>query len=200
MIRKEKIEELESYIDELKTIKKRLILNPQRKFITSLSYEYTLNNGRIINRQQILKNGLDGSAVIVVPHLKELDEYLIVVEPRVFTKLGVGVSFPAGYIDEDEKGHQAAYRELKEETGYVADEYIYLDSFYQDQGVSSAYNHIYLANNCTRQFEQELGESEIVRYMSVNLEELEEFERKNYICGGNTKLALCKLKKYKGVD
>lgn len=198
MIRKDKIEELESYILELKTIKKEINNNVTKKFISSVSYLYTLNNGRVIPREQVLKNDIDGSAVIIVPHIKETDEYLIVIEPRVFTKLGVGVSFPAGYIDEFENPEYSAYRELREETGYVPERLIHLDSFYQDQGISGAYNHLYLASNCEKKFDQELGTNEIIKYMSINMDELDYIEKEKIMCGMQSKLALCRIKNYKG--
>lgn len=198
MIRKEKIEELQSYIEELKTIKKEINNNISTRFISSVPYLVTLNNGRVIPREQILKNKIDGSAVIIVPKLKDSDEYLIVVEPRVFTKLGVGVSFPAGYIDEGENPEYSATRELREETGCVAERLFYLDSFYQDQGISGAYNHLYLALNCEKKFDQNLGKNEIIKYMSLTMEELDYIERERYMCGMQSKLALCRIKNYKG--
>lgn len=73
------------------------------------------------------------------------NEILTVIEPRVFTKHTVAVSFPAGYIEKDEDVYHAALRELKEETGYVPSKLELLDSFYQDEGCSKAFNHSFIA-------------------------------------------------------
>ena len=73
---------------------------------------------------------------------------------------------------------------------------IELDSFYQDEGVSSALNHIFLALDCQKKFEQDLDKDEIVKYMTFNYEELFELENMGYIKGCNTKLALEKSKVY----
>lgn len=194
-MRKEKLEELKSYLEELKTIKKELIVKPNKNFIKSEVYDFTLNNGRTIRREQLIKGNNDGSAVIVMPILKN-EEILTVIEPRVFTKLGIGIGFPAGYVEKDEKPEEAALRELREETGYVPESVIQLASFYQDEGCSSAFNRIYLGKDCRKMYDQDLDESEIVRYMGFNYDELLELETRGYIKGCNSCLALEKSKKY----
>jgi ADP-ribose pyrophosphatase len=193
-MRKNKLEELKRTIDELTTIKKIINENPKKKFITSKSYLFTLNNGRTIPREQLLKNGLDGSAVMIAPLIE--NEFLMTIEPRVFTKQGVAVSFPAGYIEKDETPLEAAKRELREETGCLSDNFIYLDSYYQDEGVSKAFNHSFLALDVERVYEQDLDENEIIKYMTFTYPELLEIEKMGYLSGSNTKLTLCKIKDY----
>ena len=194
-MRKEKLELINKYIEELKIIKKEVIENPTKHFLTSASYEFYLNNGRRIPREQILKNGIDGSAVFIAPRLRS-GEFLVVIEPRVFTKSGIGVSFPAGYIEDGEKIEDAALRELREETGFNCRKLIHLDSFYQDEGISSAYNHSFLALNAYKEYEQDLDENEIVRYMSLTLDEIEDLEKMGLINGVITKLTLSRIKDY----
>lgn len=137
-MRKEKIKELKKYIDELRVVDK--VKEEETSFITSIPYTFKLNNGLFIKREQLLKNNSDGSAVIIMPVTPD-NEILTVIEPRVFTELTVVVSFPAGYIEKDEDIYHAALRELKEETGYVPSKLELLDSFYQDEGCSKAFNH-----------------------------------------------------------
>ena len=195
-MRKEKLEELKEYLNELKTIEviKRDIEN-DKKFLQSEAYSFKLNNGMIIPREKLIKGNNDGSAAIIMP-ITVNNEILTVIEPRVFTELTVGVGFPAGYIEKDEEPYLGALRELREETGYVSDDILEIDSFYQDEGVSSALNRIYLANNCVKKYDQKLDKDEIVRYMLFTYEELLELEKIGYIRGCNTKLALAKSKKY----
>ena len=192
-MRKEKFQELKKYINELKVIDKRK--EKTSSFITSVPYTFKLNNGLFIKREQLLKNGSDGSAVIIMPVTPD-KEILTVIEPRVFTKLTVAVSFPAGYIEKDENIYDAALRELREETGYVPSELKLLDSFYQDEGCSKAFNHSFIAFNCESKYHQNLDNGEVIRYMTFNLEELEELEQMGYINGANSKLTLAKGKKY----
>ena len=196
MIRKEKLEQLKSIVEELKTIQViEREVEQKDKFLQSKFYNFKLNNGIIIPRERLIKGGKDGSAAIIMPVLPN-NEVLTIIEPRVFTELTVGVGFPAGYIENGEDKKVGALRELKEETGFVPKEMILMDSFYQDEGVSSALNHIFLALNCEKKFEQELDKDEIVKYMMFNYEELFELEKLGYISGANSKLALEKSKVY----
>lgn len=196
MIRKEKLEELKEIVGELKTIEviKRDI-EQKNKFLQSEAYYFKLNNGIIIPRERLVKGRKDGSAAIVMPVLKN-NEILTIIEPRVFTDMTVGIGFPAGYIETKEEASVGALRELREETGYVPKEMIEMDSFYQDEGCSSALNHIFLALDCEKKYDQELDSDEIVKYMMFNYEELFELEKLGYIKGCNTKLALEKSKVY----
>ena len=73
-------------------------MREKSSFITSIPYSFTLNNGKVIEREKLLKNGQDGSAAIIMPITSD-NEILTVIEPRVFTERTVAVSFPAGYIE-----------------------------------------------------------------------------------------------------
>ena len=193
-MRREKLEELKSIVNDLKTIKYIKYENA-KKFLNSISYKCVLNNGIVIPREKLIKGGNDGSASIVMPVTKN-NEILTVIEPRVFTQMSVGVGFPAGYIEQGEDVKLSALRELREETGYTTNDIFLVDSFYQDEGCSSAYNHLFIANNCEKTTHQDLDENELVRYMLFNYDELFELENLGYIQGGNAKLLLEKSKKY----
>lgn len=193
-MRKEKLEELKSYIEELKTIKiQKSIVEP--KFIKIKRYDCLLNNDEIISREEIVKNNGTGSAVIILPVTKE-NNILLVVEPRVFTTETVGVGLPAGYIENFENPIDSAKRELEEETGYVSNNLIKLVSFYQDEGCSRALNTSFLALDAKKFKSQKLDESEFVRYFECTFDEALELTKLGYIKGVNSLLTLEKAKTY----
>ena len=187
---KKKLDEIEKIVHDFQPIKKEES-NPG--FIKVKAYNFTLNNGETQKREQINKGDKEGSAVIIVPYIG--DNLLLVIEPRVFTKRGVSVGFPAGYIENNETPLVAALRELQEETGLVPERLVEVDSFYQDEGCSSAYNHIFIAYNCKKKYEQHLDKDEYIKYMEFTLEEVNELEDLGYINSANSKLALAKVRK-----
>lgn len=192
-MQKEIIDQLQSYKKELRTI--RFEKTEDSKFLQIEPYRCVLENGRVLKREKILKNGRDGSAAIVLP-ITVSGKAIVNVEPRVFTKETVAVGLPAGYIEPGESPEDAARRELLEETGYVPKELIPLGSFYQDEGISGAKNHYFLAFDCEKVTDQSLDEDEVVKYLQVNIEDLEELLETGYMNGLNSAVTVEKSKQY----
>lgn len=186
-------QEIIKALEELKTI--HLERKGEPSFLSIESYECSLNNGKKIKREKLLKHGSDGSAVIIYPITDE-GKIILACEPRVFTETTVDIGFPAGYIEKSESNITAAKRELLEETGYEARELIHLGSCYQDQGCSGALNHYFLALGCKRVSDQHLDDSEYVRYFTVTSDELKELVDGGYITGLNTNYLYLKGENY----
>ena len=185
-----KIDKINKIIEEFKPVKRE---ETDPSFIKVKAYNYTLNNGNVQKREQIVKGSNNGSAVIVVPYIG--NNLLLVIEPRVFTEKGVCVGFPAGYIEKGEKPYDAALRELVEETGLVPERLVEVDAFYQDEGCSAAYNHIFIAYNCKRLHEQHLDPGEYIKCMKFTMDEANELEDMGYINSSNCKLALSRARR-----
>lgn len=186
-------DKIDKIIEEYKTIKLEKVTGTG--FLNIEKYKCYLNNNRIITREKITKNNRDGSAAMVLP-LTTDNKVIVVVEPRVFTDTTVSVDVPAGYIEKDETGEEAAKRELQEETGYIADELKLLGKFYQDHGISAACNHYYLALNCKKKSKQKLDEEECVKQLEITIEELFYLLDNGYIKSLNTAYLIEKCRPY----
>ena len=193
-MRIEKKEELESIIEEFKVVKKERLDVPA-KFIKSEVYDCTLNNGKVITREKIVKAGKDGSAAIILP-VKTNGEVVLTVEPRVFSKRTVGIGIPAGYIEKGEQPYIAALRELEEETGLVPKSITNLGGFYQDMGCSAAYNEAFLAEGCEKLMDQHLDPEEYIKYFDCTYEEALELIDMGYIEGCNAIITLERARKH----
>ena len=193
-MRKEKLEELNEYVELLKTKRKKL-LEMTGDFIKVNKYLVELNNGEIINREKILKGNNDGNASIVLPVTVD-GTVILVVQPRVFTRSGVGIELPAGYVDVGEEYEDAAKRELFEETGYVPENIRLLGQFYQDQGCSSAYNKSFLAEGCRKIGSQSLDSSEFIKYFECSVDELYELVELGMINDLQSQYTIEKAKQY----
>ena len=193
-MRKEKLEELHSYIEELK-VKKFELLDANGRFLKSERYSVELNNGHTMVREKLIKNGKDGSAAIVLPITSE-GNTLLIVQPRVFSKTKVAVEIPAGYVDDGEDYETAARRELFEETGFVPEKMTLLGSFYQDQGCSGAYNKAFLAEGCKKVSEQHLDGDEFIRYFECSYDEALELIDMGMINDAQSQLVFERSKQY----
>ena len=193
-MRREKEEELRSYIEELKTVRKEL-LDRDSKFLNIESYNCSINNGQTIIREKLLKGNGDGSAVTICP-ITDMNTVILTVQPRVFTKSTIGIDFPAGYVELNESYEIAAARELQEETGYKPKQLIEVVSYYQDDGVSAAYNRGFVALDCRKVSKQNLDPGEFIRYFECNIDELFELYERGSIQGGGSQLLIEKAKRY----
>jgi len=92
---------------------------------------------------------------------------------------------PAGGIEFSETPDEAARRELKEETGYSADQWEMLGSFYTSPGYSDEYTHAYKASHL-HAGEQSLEAHEILELHWLEFEKIEDMIKQGVIIDGKT--------------
>ena len=88
----------------------------------------------------------------------------------------VTTEFPAGGIEpgkSQESALEAAKRELKEETGYVSDDWKHLLTIPSNATISDNYAFIFSARNCRRSGEQHLDETEVLSVVKYTAEEID---------------------------
>lgn len=164
-----------------KQINKKYVVNSS--FLKIENSDYVLNNGIVINRDILIKPSL--KAIMVIPKTTD-NKYIIVVQPRVATRLGFSIEFPAGLVEDNEDYKNAIKRELEEETGYVSNEIEIVREYYQDTASSSATITIAKAFNCNKISKQHLDSDEFISFFEITLDELIELSNKGLICDGNT--------------
>lgn len=159
------------------------------EFIKLISETYKLPNNKTICRERIEKNN-NKEAVIIISITKD-NNFILVVQNRINGLMSV--EFPSGYIENDETIEEATYRELLEETGYISNDIVVLDSYCSQLGIDSSIVNIVLARDCVKITNQNLGECEYISFDEFTLEELCTLVEENYLNGGGNKLAFYKL-------
>lgn len=193
---KNKLLEIENLFDKYGFKSKKLI-ESEKKFLHIETYKIDLNINKTIYRDKLVKNGGNGSACIILA-LFDNDDVLLVVQPRVFSKRGVLLDIPSGYIDNNEEPLKAALRELKEETGYEAESIKEIASYYQDEGVTDSIVHIFMATGLKKVSELSLDEDEFLEPVIVKYDDIQELIDKGYIKSGGSQLAYYKSKLLRG--
>lgn len=189
------INELEKLKEELSVVSIRELPKTEKPFLKSVPYQVILKSGDIFTREKLVKGNREGSAAIVVPITKD-NNSLVIVQPRVFKGDPVSIEVPAGYLDPGETHLDAAIRELKEETGYEADEIIELKGYYQDQGIGGAFNKCYLALGCEKKYEQKLDRDEYIKFLECKFSDLVYLLDNGYIDDANSIIAINEAKRY----
>ena len=100
---------------------------------------------------------------------------------------------PAGKLEKGEDIAVCAERELSEETGFTADEMIYLGSFCTSPGYSTEVLHIYLALGL-HAGDSHPDEGEFLNVEKIALDELFKMVMNNEIDDGKTVIAILKAK------
>lgn len=149
-----------------------------------------LPNGHTSTREYIKHVG----AACVVP--VDANGNVIVEKQFRYPFGAVLTEIPAGKLDSKQEPHlQAALRELKEETGYEAEDMIYLGEYYPTCAYSDETIHMYLAKGLKRG-EQHLDDDEFVDVEKVPLQTLVDRIMAGEIKDGKTQTALLKAYLY----
>ncbi len=146
-----------------------------------------LPDGSIQTREVIKHPG--GVGVIALDSDKNV---LMVKQFRPGAK-GVLLEIPAGKLEFGENPAECGKRELLEETGFVADEFIHLAKFYATPAYCEEVINIYFAKNLT-EAEQSLDEGEFLSVEKIAFDKLYSMVLNNEITDGKTVIAVLKLK------
>ena len=147
-----------------------------------------LPNGNTSTREVILHNG----AVCVVPIT---DEGEIIMERQFrypFDK--VIWEIPAGKLDKNEKSPlEGAMRELKEETGYTAENYKFIGLFYPSPAILTEKIYMYIATGL-KSGERHPDEDEFLDVVKLPFDKVVDMILEGEIPDGKTQTAVLKAK------
>lgn len=136
-------------------------------FITLYKEKLKRGDGKVVEDYYSVKRR---DAVFVVALNKKLDIVLVYQYKNGIKDLIWEV--PAGYVDENETPLQAAQRELLEETGFQAGEFISLGGFNPGPSIGSNCHYAFLALNCEKISEQKLDENEDIDVKTFSFREV----------------------------
>lgn len=105
----------------------------------------------------------------------------------------VMLEIPAGKLEYGENVEDAAKRELREETGMIAEELVYLGYFHPTPAYCKEKIHMYFARGL-KETETDLDEDEFVEASTVPFDELYKMVLTNSVTDGKTVLAVLKAK------
>jgi len=144
-----------------------------------------LPNGKEATREVIHHVG----AAAVVPLTDEGN--VILVRQYRYPFAQVMLEIPAGKLDAGEDPLECAKRELVEETGYDAKEFVYLGAFYPSVAMLDEVIHLYLARNMILR-ETKPDEDEFLHVEQRPLQQVVEAVMRGEISDGKTQTAILK--------
>jgi ADP-ribose pyrophosphatase len=150
--------------------------------------EVTLSNGNISTREMVVHPG--AVAIVALTSEKEI----ILVKQYRYPVKEILYELPAGKLEKGEAPAYSARRELEEETGYSAEKWEKLASFYTAPGFSSEYMHLYLATNLVKK-EAHPDPDEIIMYEKIPLAKVWQMIETGEIKDGKTVLGILWLQK-----
>ena len=142
--------------------------------------EVELNSGKVAFRDRVVHPG----AVVILPQLTN-GNLLLVRQYRHPIRKEL-IEFPAGTIEAAEFPMRCAERELEEEVGRKAKEWVQLGQLYPAPGFCSEIQHLFLARWMT-EVEQKLDEDELINeVLEMSPIEIEEKIKSCEITDGKT--------------
>lgn len=139
--------------------------------------------------QPIVREVVTHNPVVVIVAINQHNQALITKEYRVGVNKEV-YGIPAGFMEQGESPEIAAARELREETGFVADDVTSLATVNSSEGFTNERAHLVLARFNETNLGTDFDKDELVHTQKVNFETLLNMVYDNEICADNSVSAI----------
>ncbi len=169
---------------EEKTLNSEKVLQGKILYVTKDTA--LLADGRKTQRDVIHHNG----GVGVVPLTDKNTIYMV--RQYRYPMHEVTLEIPAGKREGDEAPVECGKRELREETGCTASEYVDLGAIYPTPAYDTEVIYIYLAKGIDKCCEQDLDEGEFINVEEISLEKAYDMVMKGEIKDAKTQIAILK--------
>ncbi|MGB9167994.1 MAG: NUDIX hydrolase [Nitrososphaeraceae archaeon] len=154
-------------------------------------YEDELN---INGKKKIYIQGTRKNYSTIVPFISN-KEILIIKSYRHLVD-SVQIEIPSGYIESGETPIEAAVREFKEETGYVATELKLIGEYTLDYSMFHQRGYIFVAYGIQKKDQQSLGVMEKIEINSLSIDKIKQLLREGKILNAASIVALYKAIEY----
>jgi ADP-ribose pyrophosphatase len=124
----------------------------------------------IRNKKKIYTRAKRKNYSTIVPFISD-NEVLVIKSYRHLVN-SYQIEAPSGYIENGETPIEAANRELKEETGYVANNIMSLGSYTLDYTMFEQTGNLFVGYDLVNEREQELGMMEIIETTILTIDEI----------------------------
>jgi len=161
------------------------------RIISLYKDEVELPNGNRAYREVVAHNG-----GVCVCALTDGGEIFLVKQYRYPHKKAI-LEVPAGKLEKGENPLDCGKRELLEETGHTAEEYVFLGEMLPTPAYCGEVIHIYMARGLTFTA-QKLDEDEFLEVVKIPLDKAVEMVMSGEITDGKTQIAVLKTAKAKG--
>lgn len=169
---------------------KRLV-EQKGRFLHYCVDEVTLSNGHISTRELVTHPG--AVAIVAITAEKEI----ILVRQYRYPVQEILYEIPAGKLEPGEDPAVSAPRELAEETGFIANKWEKLGTFYTAPGFSNENMHLFYATDLVKK-EAHPDPDEIITYEKIPLPHVWEMVKTGLIKDGKTILAALWLERMLG--
>ncbi len=170
-----------------KTVSKELVF--EGKIIKVTSEKAELENGQIVTRELVTHNG--GVCVVAVDD--QQNTYLVRQFRYPFKEVLTEV--PAGKREKDENPLECGTRELQEEIGATAENFVSLGKLYPTVAYDTEVIYMYLATGLSFS-KQHLDEDEYIDVVKIPLKEAVEMVMRDELPDSKTQLAILKAYNY----